>query len=347
MNADSLSKSGLEIYTTEPMEEEKEEEKETNTEEETDEENTEEETEETSPASPEDASTNFVLENGETKQIDYVGEIYSDSWEMDYAEITSSASVSIPTRYVGKNLLFKGKKVALKKAWKNGPLEWDKMGTAVLGFVTEFTWNKDKADIKISGMDKLMEADHIFEFTQTKRSEVIKQIIEAAGLKAKVDPTGLNDDVIDFSNASSSEEDEGSDEEGYSGEVSADIAEAAKQICKGKKTCLDKAKAIWRWCHDNMSYEGYSNSQKGAEGCFKSRAGNCCDHANVVVQMCKAVGVKCAYEHSGSCYGGLGHVWAVATCDGKDYRIDASVKSRDFDQVGEGCTGTRKESLGF
>ena len=339
----SLSKSGLEVYTTEPMEEEKEEETDETTALEGTEEDTEEETEETT-VSTGDSSTNFTLENGETKQIDFVGELYSDSWEMDYTEISSNASVSVPIEYVGKNLFFKGKKIALKKAWQNGTLKWDDMETAVVGFVTEFTWNKDKSDIKISGMDKLMEAEEIFEFTQTKRSEVIKQIIEAAGLKAKVDPTGLVDDVIDFTNASSTDT---SDEEGYSGEVSADIAEAAKQICKGKKTCLDKAKAIWRWCHDNMSYEGYSNSLKGAEGCFRDRAGNCCDHANVVVQMCKAVGVTCAYEHSGSCYGGQGHVWAVATCDGKDYRIDASVKSRDFDQVGEGCTGTRKESLGF
>ena len=216
---------------------------------------------------------------------------------------------------------------------------------SVTGFITEVTWANGKTDIRISGMDKLMEEVKEFEFTQQKRSEIVKQIIESVGLKANVDVTGLEDDVCDFSNMSSSEEDTDS-EGGYTGEVSEDIAKAAKQICKGKKTCLEKAKAIWKWCHDNMSYQGYSNSQKGAEKCFKERSGNCCDHANVVVQMCKAVGVKVAYEHSSSCYG-TGHVWAVATCNGKDYRIDASVKSRGFDQEGNGCTGTRKESLDF
>ena len=62
--------------------------------------------------------------------------------------------------------------------------------------------------------------------------------------------------------------------------------------------------------------------------------------------MLKTVKVKCAYEHSSTCYG-TGHVWAVAYCDGTWYRIDASVKSRGFNEVGNGCTGTRKETLGF
>ena len=290
-----------------------------------------------------DPSTNFTLENGPIIHIDYIGEVYSDSFEMDYTELTSNASVTVPLDYV--DLFFKGKKMCMKKAWqKKDDLKWDKMATAVLGFCTELTWNRDKVDAKISGMDKLMDVEAQFNFTQTKRSEIVKQIIETAGLNAVVDTTGLVDDVTDFTNISSSGEDD--DSEGYTGEVSADIAKAAKQICQGKKSCLDKAKAIWRWCHDEMSYEGYSNSQKGAEGCFKDRAGNCCDHANVVVQMLRAVGVKAAYEHSGTCYG-TGHVWAVATCDGKDYRIDASVKSRDFDEVGDGCTGERLDNLDF
>ena len=42
-----------------------------------------------------------------------------------------------------------------------------------------------------------------------------------------------------------------------------------------------------------------------------------------------------------------GHVWAVATCEGQDYRIDASVKSRGFNEVGDGCTGIRKENINF
>lgn len=212
----SLSKAGLEVYTTEPLKEVTE---------------TESSTDNTSTT---DVSNNFTLENGETKQIDYVGELYSDSYEMDYTEISSNSSVSVPIRYV--NLFFKGKKVALKKAWQNGPLNWEHMETAILGFVTEFTWNKDKANIKISGMDKLMEVNYTFEFTQTKRSEVVKQIIEASGLKAKVDVTGLVDEVIDFKTSSSS--DSGSSD--TPGIGSAKIDDLVAKWCSGKTSDLEK-----------------------------------------------------------------------------------------------------------
>lgn len=211
----------------------------------------------------------------------------------------------------------------------------------ITGFITEQTYTEDGIQLKIAGITKLLDQEKEFSFSQRKISEILIEMIESAGLKADVNPSGLKDDVIDYTNVSGSDT-----SSGYNGEVSADIAEAAEQICKGCKTDLEKAKAIWKWCHDEMTYQGYPNSQKGAERCFKERSGNCCDHANVVVQMLRSVNVKCAYEHSSSCYG-TGHVWAVAYCEGKWYRIDASVKSRGFDQVGNGCTGTRKESLDF
>lgn len=283
----------------------------------------------------------FIAQNGEIKEIAYYTNMYDNDFDEDYAGISNTGNVSLPE--IDQSRFFKGKKVCLKKANNTGDgLKWEDLESVLLGFISEQTFTTEGVDVKLVGMSKLLDQEKEFSFTDTKRSQVLKEIIEAAGLKAKIDATGLNDDPISYTNISSS----GSSGEDYSGEVSADIAEAAKQICQGKTSCLDKAKAIWKWCHDNMTYQGYPNSQKGAERCFKERSGNCCDHANVVVQMLKAVNVKCAYEHSGTCYG-TGHVWAVADCGGKTYRIDASVKSRSFDQVGNGCTGTRKESLGF
>jgi len=292
--------------------------------------------------SPESKELNsFVAHNGAIKEIAYYDGMLDNNFDEDYEGISNTGAVSF--KEIDTSRFFKGKKVCLKKANDTGKaLKWDDLETCLLGFISEITFTTDGADLKLVGMTKLLDQEKEFTFTQTKRSEILKKIIEAAGLKCKIKLDGLKDDVIDYTNVSSS-----SDSGGYDGEVSADIAEAAKQICQGKTSCLDKAKAIWKWCHDNMKYESYSNSKKGAKGCFRDRAGNCCDHANVVVQMLKAVNVKCAYEHSSSCYGGKGHVWAVAYCDGTWYRIDASVKSRGFNQVGEGCTGTRKESLGF
>lgn len=284
----------------------------------------------------------FQLLNGDTIQIDYYANMFSNSFEEDYEDISQKGNVSFPE--VDNKVFYKGKKVCLKKVWENEneQLTWDDLEVALLGFITEQNYSQDTVELQLVGMTKLLDKEEKFDFQQMKMSEILKEMIETAGLKAEIDTTGLNDEVIDYSNISSSSDDSG----GYSGDVSEDIAEAAKQICKGKKSCLEKAKAIWKYCHDEIKYEGYSNSQKGAERCFKEKSGNCCDHANVVVQMLKTVKVKCAYEHSSTCYG-TGHVWAVAYCDGTWYRIDASVKSRGFNEVGNGCTGTRKETLGF
>ena len=47
-------------------------------------------------------------------------------------------------------------------------------------------------------MTKLLDQEKKFSFKQTKRSKILKEMIEAAGLKAKIDVTGLKDDVIDY-----------------------------------------------------------------------------------------------------------------------------------------------------
>ena len=83
----SLSKAGLEVYTTEPMVK-KEAGKDVDLQKLAEKvagdaaSEAKEDTKETTNANV-DPSTNFTLENGETKQIDYVGELYSDSYEMD------------------------------------------------------------------------------------------------------------------------------------------------------------------------------------------------------------------------------------------------------------------------
>lgn len=285
--------------------------------------------------------SNFTaFENGTIKEIHYFDGMYKNSFDEDYEGISNTGSATFSQ--IDNSHFIKGKKVCLKKLnVENDSVKWNELKSCLLGFIEDITFNTGGAEVKLIGMSKLLEQEKEFNFTKTKRSKILKEIITSAGLKADIDTTGLKDESINYTNVSSSG---GS---GYDGEVSADIAEAAHQICEGCTTDLEKAKAIWKYCHDNFKYVGYSGSQRGAEGCFKQRGGNCCDHANVVVQMLKAENVKCAYEHSSSCYGGRGHVWAVAYCEGKWYRIDASVKSRGFNEVGEGCKGTRKNSINF
>ena len=334
MTTVSLSKAGLEVYLTDEEEEEKNLTKEEQlelikslAEGETQEE------EEPEPEQEVDPKDNFKLCNGPTKQIDYVGELFNDSFEMDYTEISSNATVSVPIDYF--KLFFKGKKIALKKQWQNGILNWEHMETCVLGFITELTWNKDKIDIKISGMDKLLDVEAELEFTQTKRSEVVKAIIEAAGLKPKVDVTGLIDDVIDFSTKSSS----GSDEEGSGDSTgSATIDEAVNKAIKGKKTALEKAKAIDSAFKNHVFYSYYYDvHHPDLDEAWKNAHLNCADGANVLCAMFIKAKIKAVIVHVPS------HYIVKLTIDGKTYYTDNAADdgkhtTRPFGEVWRGNT---------
>lgn len=348
----SLSRAGLEVYVTEKVEETEEEEggsdafsafkaeaqahidggttstktttststsTSTDTETDTD---TEEETE--ANTITKDASTDFTLENGPTIHIDFVGELFSDSFEMDYTDISSNSSVSVPIDYV--DLFFKGKKMALKKAWQNDTsFDWEKdMETAVLGFCTELTWNRDKVDVKISGMDKLMEAEAQFDFQQMKRSEIVKAIIETAGLKAEVDPTGLVDDVIDFTNIQSTDDTGTGDSTG-----SATIDEAVEKAIKGKKGCLEKAKAIDQAFKSHVIYDLYYNAEySDLDAAWKDGTLNCADGANILCAMFRKAGIQATIIHVPPEYSkGYGHYVVKVICNGKEYYTDNAATS--------------------
>ena len=84
---------------------------------------------------------------------------------------------------------------------------------AILGFITEERFNNGLTSLSLSGMDKTLEEEYQFEFTQMKRSEIITEMItemiKTANLKPDVDVTGLQDDVIDYSNVNSGDGDSG------------------------------------------------------------------------------------------------------------------------------------------
>lgn len=288
-----------------------------------------------------DSSDNFVALNGDITEIAYYDNLYKNSYDEDYEGISNSGSASFEE--INLNRFYKGKKICLKKGKeKNNQIKWSDLDSVLLGFISEISLNTDGVDVKLVGMSKLLEQEKEFSFKKTKRSKILKKIIEAAGLKADIDVTGLKDDKTDYTNVSSSSS--GGD---YRGDVPDSVAEASDTICQGLTDELEKAKAIWKYCHDNLTYEGYSNTRYGAKKCLKVKKGNCVDHAHLVVAMLRAQNIKAAYKHSSSCYEGRGHVWATAKCNGKWYDIDASVKSCGFNQVGQGCTGSKKEDIDF
>ena len=354
----SISRQLYEVYKTDeenfepyiPKTSDTDETEEETTEEETTEEDT---TEEDDEEEEEDDDDGFTLHQGEileTYYYDYFNEL---GFENDYEDISDTGSLKIP-EIIDLDRFYKGVRTRLCKTWEE-PGETtnpEDIPEVFKGFITEETFSESGMELKLSGMTKLLEAEYQFTFTQMLRSKIIEEVIKTAGMIPVVDPTGLDDQVIDYTNVSSSDSDE-DDDSTYTGDVPADVAKAAKQICKGKKGALAKAKAIYQWCHDNIKYglngtgQIYSNTKNGAQGTLEKRWGNCVDHAHLVVAMLRAVGITAKYEHSGSCYGGVGHVWAVAVINGTNYRLDASIKSVGFNQAGGGCSGTLSDSISF
>lgn len=308
----SLSKAGLEVYTTEPVKED-----------------TKKSTETT------EVSNNFALQTGATKQIDYIGELYSDSFEFDYTDISSNASVSVPIKYL--NNFFKGKKVALKKGLQEqgSKLKWNDMDTVILGFITEITWNKNNVDLKINGMDKLLEKEGKFTFTKTKRSKVITEIIKASGLKAKVDVVGLKDDVIDFTNVSSGSS---SSKANGSSTGSSTIDGVVEDAIQGLTDALEIAKAVDKAFKEHVFYKYYKNVRHpDLDEAWQNAHLNCADGANILCAMFLKAGFKATIVHTPN------HYIVKITIDKKTYYTDnaaatGSHTTRAFGEVWRNIT---------
>ena len=87
---------------------------------------------------------------------------------------------------------------------------------------------------------------------------------------------------------------------------------------------LQTAKNIYYWVRDNIQYENYPNTRKGAYKTLKEKSGNCCDQAHLLVALLRADGIPTCYAH------GTDHWWVVPCIDGKQYHCDPTNKKHQF-----------------
>lgn len=96
--------------------------------------------------------------------------------------------------------------------------------------------------------------------------------------------------------------------------VTASIRKLAKKLTKGYSSKLDKAGIIMHYVADQIYYDYYANSRKGAHKTLKSKYGNCCDQASLVIALCRAAKIPARYAHAQGCTFNSGfrsgHVWA-------------------------------------
>ena len=110
--------------------------------------------------------------------------------------------------------------------------------------------------------------------------------------------------------------------------ITKSIRKLAKKLTSKYATKLEKATAIFNYVRDNLAYSYYANSRKGAAKTLRTKRGNCCDHANLIVALCRAAKIPARYSHARGCRfkSGLvtGHVWAQIYVKGRWYSADGT-----------------------
>ena len=120
------------------------------------------------------------------------------------------------------------------------------------------------------------------------------------------------------------------------------IQSFASKLTAGLNSTWNKAKAIFNWVRDSISYSFYYNTRYGAVGTLKYRTANCCDHAHLVVALARAAGIPARYKH-GICTfssGTYGHVWAELYINGKWYSADATSSRNSLGVINSWNTAT-------
>ena len=95
------------------------------------------------------------------------------------------------------------------------------------------------------------------------------------------------------------------------------IKSVVSSLTSGLNNKIDKAKAIFNYVRDNIAYDYYYDSHKGALGALNSKRANCVDQASLLVAMYRTAGFKARYVH-GTCVfsdGVYGHVWTQVLID--------------------------------
>ena len=121
------------------------------------------------------------------------------------------------------------------------------------------------------------------------------------------------------------------------------IKKVVNSLISGLSSDTAKAKAIYNYVRDSISYSFYYNTKYGAAGTLSAKAGNCVDQSHLLVAMFRTAGLASRYVHgtctfsSGSTYG---HVWVQVLIDGKWTVADATSSRNSLGSIANWNTKT-------
>ena len=117
---------------------------------------------------------------------------------------------------------------------------------------------------------------------------------------------------------------------------SAAIKKIVSSVTKGLTSTSAKAKAIFNYVRDTLSYSFYYDTKYGAVGTLNAKHGNCVDHSHLLVAMFRTADIPARYVHgsctfsSGSTYG---HVWVQVLINGKWTVADATSSKNSLGSI--------------
>jgi hypothetical protein len=113
------------------------------------------------------------------------------------------------------------------------------------------------------------------------------------------------------------------------------IKSVVNSITSGLTTDLAKAKAIYNYVRDSISYSFYYDTKYGATGTLSAKTGNCVDQAHLLIAMYRTAGLAARYVH-GTCTfssGTYGHVWAQVLIGNQWYVADPTSSRNSFGNI--------------
>lgn len=102
------------------------------------------------------------------------------------------------------------------------------------------------------------------------------------------------------------------------------IKSIVNSVTSGLTSDSAKAKAIFNYVRDRISYSYYYDTKYGAVGTLNAKTGNCVDQSHLLISMFRTAGLAARYCH-GTCVfsdGTYGHVWAQVLVNGYWYVAD-------------------------
>ena len=120
------------------------------------------------------------------------------------------------------------------------------------------------------------------------------------------------------------------------------IKSLVKKLTKGLTSKVDKARAIFYYVRDKVSYDYYYGTQKGAIGTLNSKKANCVDQSHLLVSMFRTAGIKARYVQGVCTYsdGTFYHYWTQIVLDNTWICADPVNSCNELGQINDWNTKT-------